>query len=216
MPTLTSQHDTLAVTLDQTSYTILTGRVLRKTANSGFVVLVHMDERIVRCAASCLLVPEAGDLVLLAANPVDSYILAVLERPGSAPAVIAAKTQSATLILSAQNLVLQGGETIEVASPQTDIRSGRFTIVVEALSMVARILTQTLGRWQSSARNMDVVATDIATKAARRVTIIDETDTIEAGAILQKVEAATVTNAQAVVITADEDLRLDGTRVTVG
>ena len=61
-----------------------------------------------------------------------------------------------------------------------------------------------------------MVATDIATKAARRVTIVDETDVLEAGTIAQKIAAASVTNAHAVVIAADEDLRLDGARVTVG
>jgi hypothetical protein len=217
MPLLDSHHDAFAAVMEPSPrFALRTGRVLRQGGGPDAVVLVEGDERTLRCAVSCLLVPEPGDLVLVADNSNGAYVLAVLERPGGAPAILTAKTPSDTMVLSAKNLAVRADEDIEIAAPQTHVRGERFTIAVEALSFIARLLTQTLGRWQTSAQKIDMVATDIATKAAQRVTIIDETDMLQAGAILQKVDSATVTNAKAVVITADEDLRLDGTRVTVG
>jgi uncharacterized protein DUF3540 len=216
MSTLLTQHDALAATVGQSAaYVLRTGRILREGANS-FIVLVQTNEHAMRCAVSCLLVPEPGDLVLVADNSSEFYILAVLERPGSAPVVLRATTPSKTMVLAAQKLLVRADAEIEIAAPQTNIRGGRLTVAVEALAFVAKLFTQTLERWQTSAQKVDIVATDIATKAARRVAIVDEVDVLEAGAILQKIEAAAVTNAQAVVISADEDLRLDGTRVTVG
>ncbi|MHB8885012.1 MAG: DUF3540 domain-containing protein [Methylovirgula sp.] len=211
------QHDALAVTRELSlPFSLDSGRIAGMAANGAFKVLVGDHERILRCATSCLVAPEPGDLVLVAGNSDEGYVLAVLERPGPAPAVLNAATPSDVMVLGAKKLVMRAEEEIEIVAPQTNIRGKRFTIAVEALSVIANLLSQTLGRWQSSAQKIDTVATDIATKAARRVTIVDETDMLEAGAIVQRIDAASVTNAQAVVIAAGEDLRLDGARVTVG
>jgi uncharacterized protein YfaQ (DUF2300 family) len=107
-------------------------------------------------------------------------------------------------------------DDLEITASQATIRSDRLTFAADALTFVAKLLTQTLGRWQSSAQNMDVVATDLATKAARRVTVVDEADMLQAGSVLQKIQSTSVTQAEAVVIAVNEDLRLDGARVTVG
>jgi hypothetical protein len=217
MPSLHSQHDALATTAEPSPlYALHRGRVLRRTETGNIIVLVDGGERAMRCALSCLLVPEPGDLALIAGYETEAYILAVLERPGPAPAVLAAATPSGATHFAAQKLVLRAERDLEISAPRSHVTGERFTIAVEALSFVARLLTQTLGRWQSSAEKIDTVATDIATKAARRIAIVDETDMLEAGDLLQKIEAASVTNAQAVVIAAEEDLRLDGVRVTVG
>jgi Protein of unknown function (DUF3540) len=211
------QHDALAATREsEAPFRLECGRVLRKLAKGRIVVLLDGDERTMPRAASCLLSPEAGDRVLVAGNGPEAYVLAVLERPGPAPAVLTADTPSKAMVLAASQLALRAEEEAEIHAPRMNIKGGRFTIAAETLSFVAKLLTQTLERWQTSAQKVDLVANDIATKAARRVTIVDETDTLEAGVVLQKVEATIVTTARAVVIAATEDLRLDGTRVTVG
>lgn len=217
MSVVIAQHDALAVTRELSpAFSLDSGRITGMAQNGAFSVLVGDHERILRCATSCLVAPEPGDLVLVAGHSEGGYVLAVLERPGSAPAVLNAVTPSDVMVFGAKKLVMRAAEAVEIDAPQTNIRGKRFTVTVEALSFVAKLLTQTLGRWQSSAQKIDTVATDIATKAARRVTIVDETDMLEAGAIVQRIDAASVTNAQAVVIAAGEDLRLDGARVTVG
>jgi hypothetical protein len=210
------EADALSVTVDTAAdYVLQSGRVLRK-AEAGAIVLTGGRELTSRCAASCLLAPEPGDLVLLAAHSADTYILSVLHRPGSAPAVLTATTPSDRMVLAAGKLELKVKDDLDVTAAQTTIRGGRLTLAAETLSFVAKLLTQTLGRWQSSAQNIDMVATDMATKTARRVTLVDETDTLQAGSVLQKIDAASVTQAEAVVIAVNEDLRLDGARVTVG
>jgi hypothetical protein len=208
--------DALSVTVEaEAGYVLQSGRVLRRS-EAGAVVLVGGREQASRCAASCLVVPEPGDLVLLAAHPTERFILAVLHRPGSAPAVLSATTPSDQMVLSAGKLALKAKDDIELTAPQATIRSGRLTFAADALAFVAKLLTQTLGRWQSSSQNMDMVATDMATKAARRVTLVDESDMLQAGSVLQKIQSTSVTQAEAVVIAVNEDLRLDGARVTVG
>lgn len=213
---LASQHDALTAIEHRSAFTLRTGRVLPSPIAGA--VLVHMEgqDRSLRCAASCLLNPEPGDLVLVADNAGEAYILAVLERPGPAPAVLGISTPSQTVIVRAKRLVMRGEEEVEITAPRTDVKGARLTVAVDTISFIANLLTQTLKRWQGSAKNIDMVATDIATKAARRIAIVDEIDTLRAGSVLQKIEATSVTDAHAVVIAANEDLRLDGTRVTVG
>jgi hypothetical protein len=213
---LQQEPDALSVTVETAAdYALQPGRVLRK-AEAGAIVLTGGRELTSRCATSCLVAPEPGDLVLLATDPAETFILAVLHRPGSAPAVLTATTPSDQLVVSAARLAFRAKDDIEITAPQTTIRSSRLTFAADALAFVAKLLTQTLGRWQSSAQNMDIVATDLATKAARRVSVIDEADVLQAGSVLQKIQSASVTQAEAVVIAVNEDLRLDGARVTVG
>jgi hypothetical protein len=213
---LREELDALSVTVEaEAGYVLQSGRVLRKS-EAGAIVLVSGREQTSRCATSCLVVPEPGDLVLLAAHPAEVFILAVLHRPGAAPAVLVATTPSDQLVLSASKLTLKAKDDIEITAPEATIRSGRLTFAADSMAFVSKLLTQMLGRWQSSAQNMDMVATDLATKAVRRVTLVDEADVLQAGSVLQKIQSASVTQAEAVVIAVNEDLRLDGARVTVG
>ena len=139
MPSFLHQHDALAVTSEPAPlYNLRRGRVLRRLETGAVVVLLDGQDAACRCAISCLVAPEPGDLVLLAGNDAEAYILAVLERPGAAPAVLTASTPSETMVLAAQKLVLRAADELEMTAPRTQIKGGRLTIAVDMLSFVAK------------------------------------------------------------------------------
>jgi hypothetical protein len=191
-----------------------TGRVLR-CAPVGFVVDIAGAEHAAVAAASCLLVPGPGDLVMAADVNGKVYILAVLERPGAAEAVLSAGVPSGTLRIEAAHLALRAGEDMTITAPRATIAAGILTVTADALTQAARLLTQAVTRWTLSSRTVEIVADDISTSAARRVSVVSETDLLKAGALVQTLDTA-VTSAESAVFAARQDLRLDGERVTVG
>lgn len=193
-----------------------TSRVLAHAGPSAFRVDVEGRALVFRVAASCLLAPEPGDLALIADDGIQSYILAILERPGAAPATLSASVPSNTLRIAAAQLSFEASEDLAISAPRATIRAAVFTVTADALTHVARVMTQALERWRTSARSVETVADDIATKAARRTSIVEESDVLNAGVLIQTIATASVTSAESAVVAVREDLRLDGERVTVG
>ena len=103
-----------------------------------------------------------------------------------------------------------------ISAPRTTLRAALFAVTADSLALAARLVTQAFERWRISARQIETVAEEIAVKAARRTSLVEETDTLKAGAVVQTIETVAVTSAQSAVVAAKEDLRLDGERVTVG
>ena len=216
---MTASHallDVLATsTQEDAGVALSVGRIVAKSG--ALVVAVAGGERPARVAASCLLIPELGDAVLIAAGvAAETYVLAVLERPGAAPAVVSASVPSPHMRIEARQLALNGEEEVTLAAPRTTFRTGTFTVMADVLTFAARLMTQALEHFRGSARSHETVSTDLAIKAARRTTLVEETDVLEAGTLVQTIATAAVTSAQSAVVAAQQDLRLDGERVTVG
>jgi hypothetical protein len=205
------EHDAPAL---QAGLNLETGRVLNSAA-SGFVVDIAGVEQAAVTAASCLLVPGRGDLVLAAGVSRRFYILAILDRPGSAEAVLSAGVPSGVLRIEAAHLALRAGEDIAIVAPRATIAADVLTFTADTLTQIARLLTQAVTRWTASARTVEIVADDMSTHVARRVSVVPETDILKAGVLVQTLGTA-VTSAESAVVAARQDLRLDGERVTVG
>jgi hypothetical protein len=196
--------------------TLLSGCVLKVEADGSLAI--DLGGRLVsaRRAASCLLEPAAGDRVLVACSECEHYILAVLDRPGTAPASLSAHVPSDATILRGAEIVIRAGRAISLEAPAATVQVRRFQLFADAMGFVGGLLTQAVERWRTAASHVEVVSTEISTKAARRISLIEETDVLQAGAQVQTFATASVTSAQSVVVAAKEDLRLDGERVTVG
>ncbi len=208
--------DVLAASAQEDSGAALSiGRIVAKS--NVLTVAAAGVELPARPAASCLLAPEIGDAVLIVAGSAgQTYVLAVLERPGTAPAVVSASVPSPLMRIEAGQLALSGVEELTLAAPRTTLRTGAFAVMADVVTFAARLMTQALEHFRSSARSVEIVSTDLAIKAARRTTLVEETDVLEAGTLVQTIATAAVMSAQSAVVTAQQDLRLDGERVTVG
>lgn len=181
-----------------------------------FLVDVDGCKRIFRRAASCLLEPACGDRVLVASVETEAYVLAVLERTEYGPAALSVGAAASHLVIHGAHISIAAEREVALEAASVVARTRRFTLLADAMGFVGKVLTQAVDRWRVSAEATEIVSRDIATKALRRVAIVEETDSLEAGAVVQNIATATVTSANAAVIAAKEDLRLDGERVTVG
>jgi len=108
----------------------------------GMIQVDHPEGPAARRALSCLIEPQAGDLVLLALDPahVHGHVLAVLERPGP---------QDADLALPGGGVILARDGEVALRAPSLRLE-GRERIALDtgALEVAAVSASTTVKHWQ--------------------------------------------------------------------
>ena len=184
----------------------------------------HPDCPVARPAFSCLMEPQAGDLVLLAcpAHAASGHILAILTRPGAQEACLAlpggARLQASDdqLRVHASHLHLNAQESLDLHSPRMGIRAvhaqttithwqGWFdTLQAHAVSIQygAKTLSATLGRLLSrSIESFRSVQGLDETRVGRSSTIVQDHHQLKAGHITAR---------------ADGFVKIDGQKIDLG
>ncbi|BDG72352.1 DUF3540 domain-containing protein [Roseomonas fluvialis] len=182
------------------------GQVAEVLSREGEDCLVLQDgrEEAARRAFSCLVEPEPGDVVLVAQGAASPYILAVLERRGTAAMRLAlpdgatVAADGGRLNLSAETLVMQAAttqvatQTLGVAATQTEARLGRVSAIAEAIETIA---TRIIGRFRRSYRFVEegehLRARDIDQRASGHMTLKGDTTTLQAGLVV-KIDGAQI------------------------
>ena len=182
------------------------GRVVEIT--DGIIVLSIGSRRVAgRRATSCLVEPAPEDLVLAVEADGETYVLAVLDRPDGAGAVLSVPgASSATL---AQDRLGLRCETLSVDAGTATLRSrvaqvaGRaLNAVAERLDVVARTLRRTADHEFSHA------------KTATRT--VEGMESVTAGELMLEGRTVLAQRAGIVLVDAREDVRVNGERITMG
>lgn len=190
-------------------------RVIELCSDGRVRVAVGDAEYRAARAFSCLIEPAVGDRVLLVHERGESFVLAVLDRMLPFTAALSVPGVE-RLTLAAPRLALTG-ETLTLAAAQdVSIESRTVGIRAHAFSLVGRLVTVVADHLRSTARRREVVADQIAVQAQSRVTLVRDTDVLEAGTVVHQVSGIASTTATTAILVAKEDVRFDGKRVTVG
>jgi hypothetical protein len=168
-----------------------------------------------RVSFSCLVRPVAGDRVLLSRGAEGAFVLAVLERLLPDRATLALPSGGA-LAIEADALSLAARKELSIDSDIVSMRSQKFRIVADSLTLFGRMAHWVAEHMGVSARTHETVADMVSVKALDRVSVVERTDVLKAGSLSQSVDDVAVTTVPVAVIATTEDLRLDGKRVTVG
>lgn len=148
------------------------------------------DGSSVRVAASCLLRPQVGDRVLLAAvSAGDAFILAVLERNGA----------------SAQ-LEVAGVQQLQLSAPQVQIAA---TEAIEMKSLCDIELTAATGKLSLNARHLLTTVSDTLIENVKQYIAHVETYALKARAMLRM-------HSRDAIVTADKDVKIDAERISMG
>ncbi|MGU3492573.1 DUF3540 domain-containing protein [Xanthobacteraceae bacterium A53D] len=184
--------------------------------DQGIIVWSGAERLVAQRAYSCLIEPQAGDVVLLASAGETPYVLAVLSRLLPDAAALSVPGARA-LGIAAQRLELQGGEVLALQSAKdVEIRGAALRIRTDLFALVGRAVSLIADRLRTTARRSETVAEQIAIQAGERTSLVRGPDISEAGLLVQKVEGVASTTATTAVLVAKEDVRFDGKRVTVG
>lgn len=193
----------------------LCGRVLAVEAD-GRIDLVMGDERAWgRRALSCLIEPEAGDRVLVAPADGEIFVLAVLDRLLPDAMTLSAPA-ARKLVIAGPDVTVEAAGQLAVRGREARVEGEKVHILAHSFSLVGRLATFVAELVRTSAHRSEMVADEVALQAGERTTRVTGADVSQVGTHVQNVEQVNVETAHSTVMTAKEDLRFDGTRVTVG
>jgi hypothetical protein len=210
--------DKAAVSEAAVRVTTVTGR-----ADDWFFVQDFSVQRVKR-AASCMIEPEVGDLVMLCEAPHEhcNFILSVLVKSNAdagrlcLPGGVTLQTEGKQLTVQADGIDLRGRETIGLSTVHLDVNAAVATTRVahlqtwaetiettaDRVTLFAKTLTQQLGRMITRVR-----------ESWRKVEGLDET---QAARIRVHVEGAHQLDAEHVTVNAEGFVRIDGKTINLG
>jgi hypothetical protein len=190
-------------------------KVTKDLGASGVELEIGNEVVAARLGFGCLIRPVAGDHVLAVRTPRGIFVLTVLDRLVPDSATLSLPLGGA-LVLEATDIRLEARQGVSIDARSVDVRSKRFTVVSDSLTLFGRVANWVAEQMRISAKTQETVADTLSAKAFDRIVIVERSDVLRAGNVSQTIDNVSVTTAPAVVIATTEDLRLDGKRVTVG
>lgn len=179
----------------------------RIESRDGAVLRILGSEMVVRRALSCLVQPEAGDLVLLGGPATQPYVLAVLERAGDAPLRLAIDGDA--------ELAADGGRlTLSGASLLVTAQQGQ--VLVEDLAFAGAKVAGRFGAVSLVAEAIESFVTRLLSRAKRSYRFVEETDQLRAGNIDQRATGHLNLRGETAVMHAGVLVKLDAAQIHMG
>lgn len=203
-----SDHAQDALALAQTPM-LQTGLVLERHAPGVYAVEpVDGEPADARQAASCLLTPQPGDRVLFTKADGDTYVLAVLTRAADACAELA--------VPGALDTTVRTDQALNILAPAVHVQTRRFELFAHSVIQTGERLSQSFRTIFESVIDRMLSARTETTQAETRTAVITDVDSTQAGTLVQKIDGVATQNSEISMVTATQDVRLDGKRVSVG
>jgi len=213
---MTTQRDTqanaalhTAATAERAGGSLDTGTVKALvTEREAMVTLANGDQIHAFQATSCLLAPVIGDTVLIFHGPEQAYMLSVLDRQADVTAELG--------VSGTKDVTLKAQGHLALSAPDVQVSARRMTVLADTLMQTGKKLVSNFSRTLETYVDKMVNARTITTTAQSRSSAIKETETLKAGILVQNIDSVATQNSEISMITAEEDVRLDGKRVSVG
>lgn len=192
------------------------------------LVLVETTRGRIGCALAfdCLVAPRAGDLVLVvrdgdrppgsASAPPRGHVLRVLDRPDGADSLVLGDPRR-RLSLTASDLALHGSGRLSMTARDIAVEAASaFSVIGRVLSLAGERLTEVFRLRRTSAEDSLVQATRSSEICHDRLVKVSGVSTVLAEASVEQTAGIKIEHSTATVTSADEDIRMDAKRVTVG
>jgi len=159
-------------------------------------------------AASCLLLPRAGDRVLLATTPEGRYVLAVLERDQTVPAQLVVEGDAqlrarGKLTLSGdEGLALLTERVLSLASRALDVHAGESNVVI--------------GKLQTIVGTVDAVLERLSQKVKRAYRFVEEMEHVRAHTLDYAARENVRIHGKNAVVTSEELVKVDAAQIHMG
>ncbi|WP_437723517.1 DUF3540 domain-containing protein [Sorangium sp. So ce861] len=190
----------------------------------GLVVRASSGDYRSRRAASCLLAPAVGDLVLVAIlSSGGVYVLAVLDRKAGAPGAIAydgdlrVELPAGRLELAAQEGVgVVSGKDVSVAAGEVAVKAARGSLLVQGMSIIGGLLSAEIDTVKVVAGALDSALDRLSQRVKRSYRFVEEVDQVKAEQIDYAAKKMMRLHAGNALMSADELVKLDGEQIHVG
>lgn len=213
----------LASVVDRAAVVLEYGKV---TAAAGGFYTVEADAETLeaRRAVSCLVEPLPGDTVVTSQAPSGHcYILGILEREAEATTRLAFEGD-VTLESQEGRLRITGREGIDLVSTgqtalvsrRLAVHSGEAEVNVPSMSYLGTLLQAQVETVKLFGRACDSVFERVSQRVRRCYRWVEELDQLKAGQLSYLVKKLMSLRGKYSVITAEEDVRIDGDKILMG
>lgn len=215
------QHSKLVELFGPAETRMETGVVVAREA-AAWLVRTANGVRTLGRAFSCLVEPAVNDRVLIAIEGVRGNILAILDRPGGGAAVLAhddgmeLRAASGGVTLTARDAVALNSAAIALRAGEIGITAGRANVAAGELELTGRSARASVQDAALHAENIDTLANRWTQRVKRAFRFVEESEIVQAGEMFQRVRGLFTSRAQTAVITAAEDMKVDGKRIHLG
>jgi len=199
-----------------------TGTLVRKDGGEFIVRAAGMELR-ARRAVSCLVEPEAGDVVLLATNARSAWVLAVLERDGAGDATLVCEgdlrlqvPNGKVTIASQDGIELASAADVEVTAAAVKVNAIEGNVVVQRLTMFGDTLRAEIAKVKTIATTVDQTIERLSQRLKRSFKHVEEIDQIRAEQVDYEAKKLMALRAENAVIAADSLVKMDGEQIHVG
>ncbi len=192
------------------------------SAGPSCVVRAEGAVKRARKAASCLIQPAPGDLVLLASTPDQDFIISVLARAEETPLQISSDAELAIeaggkLTLSARGGVeVATGRGISLLSQKIDLHSMEASINVDAASYLGTSLRARVRGIRLVAESIHSLAETAIYHARRLFRRVEDIEQVEAASIDYRASEAISLSGRHLLGTAAELVKFDGEQIHLG
>jgi hypothetical protein len=187
------------------------GTVVAVEAADGgdrFAVVLNAGRVVARRAASCLLVPRAGDRVLVALASEGDYVLAVLSRDHAAPAQLVVDGDAQ--LRARGKLTLSGDEGMTLLSKL------RLSVAARALDVQAGESSFVAGSLKTIVGTVDAVLDRLSQKMKRAYRFVEETEHVRAHTLDYAARENVRMHGKNAIVTAQQLVKMDGAQIHMG
>lgn len=175
-------------------------------------------------SVSCLIEPVTGDTVLISVAPSGRcYILGILERETVGPASLVFegnvefKAKEGRFRVAAQEGIdLVSAKGTALVSPELSINSVQADVSIQQLSFFGTFLQGQIQKIKMIGQACDSVFERVSQRVRRCYRWVDELDQLKAGQLDYLVKKLMSLRGKYSVLTAEEDVRIDGDKILMG
>jgi len=195
-----------------------------KLAEGGaFTVAAESGAVTARRSFSCLVEPLPGDAVLVCRAASGCYILSILERHGDQHACLAfegdadLRVKQGRLRFAAQEGIdlVTAGDTALV-SPELSVNTLQAEVSIQSLSFFGTFLQAQIEKIKLIGQACDSIFERVSQRVKRSYRWVDELDQLTAGQLSYLVKKLMSLRGKYSILTAEEDVRIDGDKILMG
>ncbi|WP_050814963.1 DUF3540 domain-containing protein [Achromobacter arsenitoxydans] len=217
---------TSAASLSRMSYdpVHLLGEVLRREPDGGYAVACDGRTWSARPAASCLLVPQPGDEVLISGpDPSRVYLIAVTVQADPGRATLETRGElvlrshgASVLLQGADEVRLQGGGAVRVEAPEYTVEAQDERHVCKRVHVVAESLHATVGETRLTGRTYEAALDRLTVMARLSMRSVAEVEQVRAGTIDYQAGQSARLHASYTLVTGSDLVKVDAKQIHVG
>lgn len=192
---------------------LVRGRVCA-TAGAAVEVEIGRQRLAAKTACSCLIVPQAGDLVLCdCTEPGSCYILGVLERFSQDRAVLNLPDE---VVLRSKSTTLLCEGDLNLFSGREIHKSGQAVFDVEEVTATGHRLQASYQAVHLISRMISTMARHVVERMKTYLRHTEDLDQLKAGQMTRQVEGLYNLQSRHTVMVSEKDTKIDGQRIHMG